>query len=198
MKYTVILCFNLLFVTAVFAQELPSKWSANLNIGQYTASLATVNFSPLHLGVQGGVTYQWNKNQQHQIIQSANLAYFYHKDLQHGIQLYSAIGYEWKSKFGLNIMPLSVGGGYVLSILDMDSFEWDAAAQQYVERGLTPRNNWIISFGSKIGYASNLKLLNQPTTFYLSYQIQIQGIFMDENIPIIPYTSLMIGMSIPF
>jgi hypothetical protein len=180
------------------AQENPTpKWNAHLSIGQYTASIGTPTFSPLHLGIQTGVNYRWNKNTTHQFVQSANLGYFYHEYLQHAIQLYSEIGYELHLKNGLQINPLSIGGGYVLSILDMNTVIFDETTQQFETVRFPTNHNFVISLGGGLGYTSKLSIQDRPITFLLDYRLQIQGIMMRNNVPFVAYTPLILGISMP-
>lgn len=180
MKKILLLCCLFLFIGQLQAQEETSKWTGTLSIGQYAASLAVPQFKPLRLGVQAGATYQWNNNKKHQFTQSGNLAYFYHSNLQHAIQLYSEIAYQIHLENGLRINPFSIGGGYVASIGDMESFEWNAETNAYESQGRTFRNNWMISLGFGLGYETGIKIAERPLTFNLNYRFRFKELLFKK------------------
>lgn len=190
----------LFFSTGIFAQESTpwDKLQIHLSIGQYPASLAVPTFSAIHPGVNAGVKTRWNKNQKHQFIQSANLGFFYHRDLQKAFQLYTEIGYNLKFENGLAVTPLALGGGYVLSVADMESLIWDDATQQYEIEKFPVHHNWMISLGTSLSFETNLILFkNSKTTFFLDYRLQIQGVFVHETVPVIAYAPLRFGIAVP-
>ncbi len=198
MKKTIIFILTIFTIQLAQAQEeLPSKWRASLSIGQYPTSIGVPKFSPLHLGIKAGIDYQWNSNNTHQLVQSGNLAYFYHQYFQHAVQLYTEVAYDIHLENGWRINPFSIGGGYVLSVLDMSTVEWNTTTQQFETVGFPANNNWLISVGAGVGYESNLKIQDRPITFLLDYRLQIQGIVMRENVPFAAYSPLMIGVSMP-
>lgn len=192
--YTILL---LIMSLSAFAQseENPSKLSAHLSIGQYPASLSP-SFETIHFGVNAGVTYHWNDNQKHRFIQSGNLAYFYHKDLQTAVQLFTEVGYQIKLENGLQITPFSIGGGYVLSVSDLTTLNWNATTQQYEVNKFPVRHNWLISLGASLGYETKLKIAQRPLSFFLDYRLQVQGVFVQSTIPVIAYSPVRIGVSI--
>jgi len=199
MKKTILLLFFFCgLISQMQAQEVENnKWSGHLSIGQYAASLGTPKFTPLHLGIKAGVNYQWNNNEKHQFVQSGNLAYFYHQNFQHAIQLYSEVGYNLQLRKGWQINPFSIGGGYVLSIFDMTTVKFNEETETFETVNVAARNNWVISLGAGIGYTSNLKIKDRPITFLLDYRLQVQGIIMRNNIPFGAYAPLMLGVSLP-
>lgn len=182
---------------SIYGQESPSKWSAHLSIGQYPATLVAPNFSPIHPGINAGFTYQWNNNAKHRIIQSGNLAYFYHRDFQKALQLFTEIGYQLKLNNGLAITPFAIGGGYVLSIADLKTLDWNEDTKTYTLNKFPVRNNWLISLGFSLGYETPINIASRPVTFFLDYRLQIQGIIVQENIPVIAYAPIRIGISMP-
>lgn len=200
MKYFSLLCLAFFCLTAT-AQDSPAipspKWQGHLSIGQYPASLLVPSFSALHLGVNAGVSYQWNDNEKHQWIQTGNLAFFHHKNLQKAVQLYTEIGYQLQLKNGLKITPFSIGGGYVLSISDMTTLDWDAATQQYILRKSFARNNWLVSLGASVGYTTKWEIANRPVTLFADYRVQVQGIIIQDAVPVLAYAPVRLGLAIP-
>jgi hypothetical protein len=192
---TCLLCF--IFV-AINAQNNDSRYQAHIALGQYPVSLITPKFNPLHPGVNIGIDRQWNKSTKHQLSQSANLAWFYHPEFQTAIQLFSEFKYKWKMKNGIGITPFAIGGGYVLSISDLTTLEWDETTETYIENKFPVRNNWLISLGASIDYESSLQVLSRPITFFADYRIQVQGIIVQQTIPVLIYSPVRFGISVPF
>ena len=189
-------CF-VLSILRLEAQDAPPKWNANLTLGHYSTSLITPSFNPIRLGIKGGITYQWNNNRKHRLLQSADLAYFNHRYLQRAIQFYSETSYQIHLKNGFQIHPFSIGGGYILSIPDMTSVQWNTTTQQYEELSFFVRNNWLITLGAGLGYETKLKVLERPLSIHAAYRIQIQGVMMKNNVPFTVYTPITLGVSLP-
>lgn len=175
--------------------ETPTKWRANISLGQYSAKIGTPNLKPFRLGINLGANYHLNKSEKHQLKQSFHLAMFRHKDLQTAVQLYSEFQYEWHfAKWSLT--PLAIGGGYVASFSDMTTLKWDG--KQYTKVGVALRNNFLISLGPNLGYESSLKAFDKQVTFTLGYRLQVQGVMIKEAVPVIAYSSLQLGAGFPF
>ena len=196
------LMFLLLMFLSVnlLAQEEtpPDRLQYHISIGQYTASLGVPSFSALHPGANTGVTLRYTDHVRHQINQTANVGYFYHKDLQKAVQVFTEVNYTIKFGNGLAITPFSIGGGYVLSMPDMTTLEWNTSTQQY-EETTNVRHNWLISAGASASIETNFILIhNRKTTFFVDYRLQVQGVFVQENVPVIAYTPIRVGMSFPF
>ena len=198
MKKLLLFCCFLSFMGQLQAQEgIYGKWQGTLSLGQYAASLAVPKLIPIRAGIQAGAIYQWNDNKKHQFTQSANLAYFYHRNLQHAVQLYTEGGYQIHLENGLQINPFSIGGGYVASVGDMDSYIWNTETNKYEATGRDFRNNWMISLGFGLGYETDIEIAERPVTFYLNYRLQVQGIIVKENVPVMAYSPIMFGISLP-
>lgn len=199
MRITIL--FLTLFITigATAQDEVPpDKLRFHLSLGHYPASLAVPSFSTIHPGANIGATLRWNNNPRHQFFQSANLGYFYHRDLQKATQLFTEVGYNLKFGNGFAITPLALGGGYVMSVSDIESLKWNAATQQYEIEKFPIRHNWMISIGASLSKETNLILLhNRKTTFFVDYRLQVQGVFVKETVPVIAYSPLCIGLSFP-
>lgn len=174
------------------------KLRAHISIGQFPASLATPNFSPLHLGVHGGVTYRLNKHATHQFAQSANVGFFSHKDFQHAIQAYTEASYTVSFGERLAVTPFALGGGYTMSMPDLKTLDWNPTTEMYEENKFPVRHNWMISVGASVSYETNLMLFpDRKTRFFLDYRLQVQGIIVRSTVPVIAYSPLKVGISIP-
>ncbi len=187
-----------LFILSFFqinAQESDNRWYASAAFGHHSLSLLSPQFSTVHPGLKLGLSYQWNRSNKHQFIQTMNASYFSHKHFQKATQIYSEIAYRLVLNNKLSITPLSIGGGYVLSISDLDSFVWNEDTESYVSANKT-NHNWLISLGPSISYSIG-GLLNRPVNLFLDYRIQVQGVVIQETVPIVAYAPLHVGFSIP-
>ena len=166
-----------------------------LNLTQNTASLFTPSFRNIHPGVNTTLSNQWNKNKKLQLRQDFIAGFFYHKSFQSVVQLYSEFNFKIKILDKFFLSPLVIGGGYYLSFLNMQSFYWDG--NQYVSRALTMKSNWVISVGSNLEIPTNFKLFNRPLNIIAKYRLQVQGVIVRYNVPIIAYSPIMVGITLP-
>ena len=166
-----------------------------LNLTQNTASLFTPSFRNIHPGINSSLSSQWNKNKKLQLRQDFIAGFFYHKSFQSVVQLYSEFNFKIKILDKFFLSPLVIGGGYYLSFLNMQSFYWDG--NQYVSRALTMKSNWVISLGSNLEIPTNFKLFEKPLSITAKYRLQVQGVIVRYNVPIIAYSPIMIGISLP-
>ena len=166
-----------------------------LNLTQNTASLFTPSFRNIHPGINTTLSNQWNKNKKLQLRQDFIAGFFYHKSFQSVVQLYSEFNFKIKILDKFFLSPLVIGGGYYLSFLNMQSFYWDG--NQYVSRALTMKSNWVISVGSNLEIPTNFKLFEKPLSITAKYRLQVQGVIVRYNVPIIAYSPIMIGISLP-
>ena len=166
-----------------------------VNLTQNTASLFTPSFSNIHPGINTIFSRPWNKNEKLQLKQDFIAGFFYHKSFQSVVQLYSELNFKIKILNKFYLSPLIVGGGYYLSFLNMQSFNWDG--NQYVSRALTMKSNWVISVGSNLEIPTNFKLFKKPLSITAKYRLQVQGVIVRYNVPIIAYSPVMVGISMP-
>ena len=166
-----------------------------LNLTQNTASLFTPSFRNIHPGINTTLSNQWNKNKKLQLRQDFIAGFFYHKSFQSVVQLYSEFNFKIKILDKFFLSPLVIGGGYYLSFLNMQSFYWDG--NQYVSRALTMKSNWVISLGSNLEIPTNFKLFEKPLSIIAKYRLQVQGVIVRYNVPIIAYSPIMIGITLP-
>ena len=166
-----------------------------LNLTQNTASLFTPSFRNIHPGINTTLSNQWNKNKKLQLRQDFIAGFFYHKSFQSIVQLYSEFNFKIKILDKFFLSPLVIGGGYYLSFLNMQSFYWDG--NQYVSRALTMKSNWVISLGSNLEIPTSFKLFDKPLSIIAKYRLQVQGVIVRYNVPIIAYSPIMIGITLP-
>lgn len=201
MKLRLLILLIVFLNTKIFSQDSNStkkpvfkKYNLEFNFTQNTASLLTPSLRVIHPGINGTISTQWNKNNKLQLRQDFIAGFFYHKSFQSVIQLYSELNLKIKVLDRFYLSPLVMGGGYYMSFLNMQSFYWDG--NQFISRAITMKNNWVISLGSNLEFPTKLKLINKPVNIIAKYRLQVQGVIVRYNVPIIAYSPIMIGISL--
>ena len=202
MKTRLIISIIFIIVINLYSQEssfikksIFKKSNLEVNFTQNTASLFTPSFRVIHPGLNGTLSTQWNKNKKLQLRQDFITGFFYHKSFQSVIQLYSEFNFKIKVLDRFYLSPLVTGGGYFMSFLNMQSFYWDG--NQYVSRSITMKSNWVISLGSNLEIPTNFKLFGRALNITAKYRLQVQGVIVRYNVPIIAYSPIMVGITFP-
>lgn len=193
-KLHFLLAVGLFFITNNYGQErtqFPITISV-FNIGsQFPGSgYLGVFTTPVHPGISVGTEYTYNANPKHQWFQTANIGYFFHQYAQHGIQLYSEIGYRYWVKNGLYFGP-QLGVGYLHSIPEAQVFKLNKEGK-YERKTNFGRPQFMADFELQIGYEFRKE---RPVAIFLSYQFFMQMPFVNEYVPILPGAALHIGVS---
>mgnify|MGYP006137492149 CR=1 FL=1 len=181
---------------SVFSKKTVLKKNTfEVNLTQNPTSLFTPSFSNIHPGINTVLSRSWNKNEKLQLRQDFIAGFFYHKSFQSVVQLYSEFNFKIKLLDKFFLSPLVIGGGYYLSFLNMQSFNWDG--NQYVSTAPAIKSNWVISLGSNLEIPTNFKLFEKPLSITAKYRLQVQGVIVRYNVPIIAYSPVMVGISMP-
>lgn len=199
MRYLILFIGLFLFQTSHSQEkQLSERLSCHISIGQYPASLLVPSFRTFHPGLNTGLLVLWNNSEKHQIFQSFNLGYFYHRDLQKAPHGFSEISYRYRSRKGLGISPLVIGGGYLMSVSDLGSYNWDPEKMSYIKKSTDVLHNWMITLGSSVSVETKWNPFNRhKTTIFLDYRILVHGTFVRETVPMIAYAPIRIGISFP-
>ena len=112
------------------------------------------------------------------------------------MQLYTESNFKISIKDKVYISPVVLGGGYFMSFLLMDSFTWDGSS--YSSTSVSLKHNWVISIGSNIEIPTSFQIWERKVHITAKYRLQVQGVIVKENIPIIAYSPIMLGVLIPF
>ena len=176
-------------------QPFSKQHSLELNLTQNTASLLSPSLSPIHPGINITGSFQWNKNTNFQLKQDGILGFFHHPHFQNVMQLYTESHLKINVKDKIYASPLVLGGGYFMSFLLMDSFTWDGSS--YSTSAVSLKHNWVISLGSNIEIPTGLQIWNRKVHITAKCRLHVQGVIVRENIPIIAYTPIMLGVSLP-
>ena len=176
-------------------QPPSKKHRLELNFTQNTASLFSPSLSPIHPGINITGSFQWNKNTKLQLKQDGVLGFFHHPHFQNVVQLYTESHLKINVKNKIYVSPFVLGGGYFMSFLLMDSFTWDGSL--YSTSTVSLKHNWVISLGSNLEIPTGFQIWKRNVYVTAKYRLHIQGVIVRENIPIIAYTPIMLGVSIP-
>ena len=176
-------------------QPPSKKHTLEFNFTQNTASLLSPSLSPIHPGINITGSFQWNKNKKLQLKQDGILGFFHHPHFQNVVQFYTESHLKISVKDKIYVSPLVLGGGYFMSFLLMDSFTWDGSS--YSTSPVSLKHNWVISLGSNIEIPTGFQIWNRKVNITAKYRLHVQGVIVRENIPIIAYTPIMLGVSLP-
>ncbi|MBX9850935.1 MAG: hypothetical protein K2X86_04170 [Cytophagaceae bacterium] len=143
----------------------------------------------IHPGFHIGTYWLYKKGEKHEFFQTAKLGYFYHRFVQHGIQLYSEGGYRYITGSGIYGEVL-LGAGYLHSFPDMQVFVFKDG--KYKKKAPLGRPQFMISAGVGVGYDFEKKC-DKPLRLYLLYQFWMQTPFVNKYVPLLPNTSFHLG-----
>ena len=190
MKILIYLFLFTIVVNNSSAQKNKQISIAFLNTGsaypfsQFGKLITTVQ----HPGVELGYSFNWKTKKKHDWYQECKLAYFYHRFVQHAIPLYTDIGYRYKLSQRLTAQ-VALGAGYLHSI--------PATAQLKLAPNGGYKNDKGIGRMQALG-AVNFGIrypIKPPVNLFITYQQLVQMPFVKAYVPMLPYNSLMIGVS---
>lgn len=145
--------------------------------------------TPIHPGIQVGTEFDLSAKPSSRLFQSANISYFYHHRLNHGISLYSELGYEQRLKSGPAFSAL-FGLGYLHTFATAEEFQYQDG--QYVNK--TDRGNarLLASLAFDLGFYVQKGNPHSPKIF-LRYQSWLEYPYSPGFIPLMTHTNLHLG-----
>jgi hypothetical protein len=153
------------------------------------AGYAGVFSKTIHPGITLGTYHVYRKKERSEIFQTLKLGYFYHRHAQHGIQLYSELGYRYLNQSGFYAEGL-IGAGYLHSIAAIQQFKWENG--KYVKKANWGRPQFMATVSLAAGYDFKIKS-KKPLQLFLQYQFWLQTPFVNKYVPLLPNTALHIG-----
>jgi len=194
-KYVLLLFFFLPY--CVYSQRKEKQISlavTNCHTAYPFASFAKLFSGPYHPGIELGYGFNWTTGKKHDWYQVFRLGYFYHRFVQHGIPLYTQFGYRYKPWHRVNF-NVAIGAGYLHSVPATAVLEMNGNGEYENAKGIGRSQALLnLSFGGR--YAVNKKI-DAPTIF-LQYTQQLQAPFINSYVPMLPYNTMALGLSIPF
>jgi len=158
------------------------------------ASFSKLFSGPYHPGVELGYGFNWTNKKKHDWYQAFRLGYFYHRFVQHSIPLYTQIGYRYKPWTRMNFNT-ALGAGYMHSIPATAVLKMNSNGDYEKAKGVG-RAQAILNFSVGGRYTINKK--TDAPSIFLQYTQQLQAPFINSYVPLLPYNTMALGLSIPF
>lgn len=147
-----------------------------------------------HPGVEGIYGKNVSSCKNHDLFLELRLSYFFHRYVQHAIPLYLNFGYRYKitDKFSAES---SIGAGYIHSIPATAKLKLNEEGEYQNNKGIG-RAQVMATFS--LGFDRTFQMKSKKTlAVFISYQQRIQTPFINSYVPVLPYTSFMIGIRKP-
>jgi hypothetical protein len=190
LKYFTPLCFVCFSVTAQ-QPEIPIAVSVFNNGTSLPGSgYAGVFSKTIHPGFDMGTYHLYKAAPKHDFFQTFKLGYFYHQYNQNAIQLYSELGYRFKTTSGFYGEGL-LGAGYLHSFADVDQFKLEDG--HYVKKTNWGRPQFMATASLALGYHFQTKQ-KRPLRIFLQYQCWMQTPFVNKYVPLLPNAALHLGL----
>ncbi len=196
-----ILFFLLLFVLSIKLQaqlKTTNKYvsyammntQTDLPIGKF-AGLFSKAFHP---GIEFSIGKNFSAKTNHDWYYDFRLAYFYHRFVQHGIPVYSNLGYRYKFNKRWSASG-EIGAGYLHSIPATAKLHLTESGDYENNKGLG-RMQVNTCFALGAGYQLYPA---SPSSFklFVCYQQRLQMPFFALYVPILPYNNFLIGITKP-
>ncbi len=200
MKKIVLLLF--LLPLAGFAQSdsaryIPLRFTL-FNNGTFLpgGGKAAVFSVPVHPGIEIAAEHAWHTGDKSQLFQTAVLGYYYHKFSQHGIRLYTELGWRYKGECRLGF-EVRLGAGYLHAIPDVQIFTLNDDGE-YVKAAKFGRPEFILP---SVALALNYDLKkDDPLSpkIQFAYQLWMMMPFVKNYVPVLPNSALHLGIIVPF
>jgi hypothetical protein len=158
------------------------------------ASFSHLFSGPFHPGVELGYGFNWTTGKKHDWYGAFRLGYFHHRFVQHGIPLYTQLGYRYKPGSRVHFNA-AIGAGYLHSIPGTAVLKMNSNGDYEKSKGIgRPQALFNLAVGGR--YALSTKA-GAPYVF-LQYTQQLQTPFINSYVPLLPYNQMALGLSLPF
>jgi hypothetical protein len=147
----------------------------------------------LHPGIEAAYGNNFSVGQHHDWFLEFKAGYFYHRYVQHAIPVYLNFGYRYRFTEHFSA-ETSVGAGFMLSIPATANLKLNDSGI-YVKKNGVGRMQAIASFSLGLGYTVNPSS-TRPVRIFTAWQQRIQTPFVKSYVPVLPYNSFMIGVSL--
>lgn len=196
MRYFVMTTLLLLSVV-VQAQRQHKNVSlafTNHNTAKPFSKFSSLFSGVFHPGIRVSYGFNWQTKPKHDWVQQFHAGYFFHRFVQHAIPIYTDFGYRYKFSKSF-YTTASVGAGYMHSVPATAVLEMDEEGEYSNAKGIG-RAQAIATFTLEARY--NFKsTAPRPFSIFFNYQQQLQAPFINSYVPLLPYNSVAIGVSLP-
>ncbi len=149
-------------------------------------------FKSIHPGLAVGTAFRYNKSPRNQLSQTLKLSYNYHQFVHHSVQLYSEFEFK-KFVFPRVNLASALGVGYTHLFTATQVFRRNDNGE-YEEKSKWGRPQVMGTFALGAGYVLNS---NKPIEIFTRYQFWVQAPFVNKYVPILPNTTLHLGINYP-
>lgn len=163
---------------------------SNSHTAKPLGSFLSLMYKEVHPGVEISRGKILQKKRNHQWLTELTLAYLYHRWVQHNLSLSVNGGY--RRQFGNNWgATAKLGAGYQLSM--PTGKVYSITDNGLEEKGHIVRSQLIAA----ISVGADKKISKRGLKVFIDYQQKVQAPFINEYVPLLPYNTLLIGVSIP-
>ncbi len=189
------LAFVLVMVGGITISIAQSTRPLSVAISTHQPSLPGQNIdqlfsSPFHPGLTVGTNFSLNQDSTHQLLETAKLGYFYHEYNQQALQLYSEFSYRLRFHAQLQGV-VRVGAGYLHSFPRLSAYTATPRGD-YRERSNWGRPQLMLTTSIGLQY-----FISSTTRLFVEYQGWGQYPFVQQYVPLLPYTAFHIGLHLP-
>ncbi len=197
-KYFILLLFTGFYFQPDAQQQLEKKFISfavmnthtDLPFGKFTGLF----YKAFHPGIEFSYGKNFSVKSKHDWYYDFRLAYFYHRFVQHGIPVYSNLGYRFKFNQSWSASA-EAGAGYLHSIPASAKLRLNGDGVYEPDKGVG-RMQVIACFGIGAGYRF-APSSPAPLKLFIHYQQRLQMPFVKSYVPILPYNSFLIGITKP-
>jgi hypothetical protein len=189
-----VLCFLSINIIGQKRQKQFSLAIMNVQSAMPFGKFAGMFSDQFHPGVEAGIGFNWKTRAKHDWLQEIKAGYFFHRFVQHGIPIYTNIGYRYKfsSRFSGEII---LGGGYLHSIPATAKLKLNDKGEYVNNKGVGRMQAMAIT-GLRASYRIRVNT-TKPLTVFAQYHQLLQLPFIKSYVPILPYNIFQIGVSHP-
>lgn len=168
------------------AQDPAKPGKLPLTITVFSESVSMPNFRNLfkhpNLGVRIGTELYYSRTDNRHLLQTINLGYYYHKDLQNGFYLTSEFGY--RRFFNNTFVDLTAGLGYLVI---------DSALPRYKKTGndYQPIGSTFGRIMPTLGLGAGYKF--KTLSVFSRYELFGEMPFGYKGVPVLPHKVLHVG-----
>ncbi len=161
--------------------------SLPLTVSLFSESVSLPNlqgfFRNPNPGIRIGTEYYYRWRPGSQLYQTANLGYYYHHTLHHGLYLSSELGYR---KFiGPVFLDGTIGGGYLLLTSRVPMYK-PSGNGEFVKASAR-LHKFMPTLGIGAGYR-----INWATSLFVRYEL-FGEMPLSQDIPVLPHKALHLG-----
>ncbi len=193
MKRLAFLCTSFLSCVC-FAQEkkLFTSWQAAVSNNH--SAIPFASFSRLaYKDFNPGFSFGPSKNIFHSkhVFLGLRLHYFHLQKVQHCVAFAGEAGYKIELPAGFSFQP-NLGAGVMQAFPEGKLFKLNSEGE-YVRKRNLGRTQILLLLNERL----EKKITSKGLTAFLAYQQILQAPFINEYVPLLPFNSLLIGISIP-